>query len=107
MRVAVRLDDIAPAMNRENFDRMMGILSSRRAMPLLGVIPEDPAVYRSVLKHELFVRYNCEASHALFRIASRIKGKPVPIPAFRSIRKHSFRRFFSRTAREVSPIDDF
>ena len=40
MRVAVRLDDIAPVMNRENFDRMLGILSSRRAMPLLGVIPD-------------------------------------------------------------------
>ncbi|MCR5179129.1 MAG: DUF2334 domain-containing protein [Lachnospiraceae bacterium] len=40
MRVAVRLDDIAPVMNRENLDRMLDILSSHRAMPLLGVIPD-------------------------------------------------------------------
>ncbi len=40
MRVAVRLDDIAPVMNRESFDRMMDSLSYRRIMPLLGVIPD-------------------------------------------------------------------
>lgn len=40
MRVAVRLDDIAPGMNWKNFERMMTLLSEKNAMPLLGVIPD-------------------------------------------------------------------
>jgi predicted deacetylase len=40
MRIAVRLDDIAPIMNWKNFERMMALLSEKNAMPLLGVIPD-------------------------------------------------------------------
>ncbi len=40
MRIAVRLDDIAPVMHWENFDRMLALLDRFQAKPLLGVIPE-------------------------------------------------------------------
>ncbi|MCR5675579.1 MAG: DUF2334 domain-containing protein [Lachnospiraceae bacterium] len=40
MRLAVRLDDIAPVMHWENFERMIRLLDAVQAKPLLGVIPE-------------------------------------------------------------------
>ncbi|MBQ3789785.1 MAG: DUF2334 domain-containing protein [Lachnospiraceae bacterium] len=40
MRIGVRLDDIAPEMNRDAFERMIGILKKHQALPLLGVIPD-------------------------------------------------------------------
>lgn len=39
MRIAIRLDDIAPFMHWENLSRMIALLEERNAMPLLGVIP--------------------------------------------------------------------
>ena len=93
MRVAVRLDDIAPAMNRENFDRMMGILSSRRAMPLLGVIPnlKDEKILGmegvSVQSEEEFARMLGElvsdgaviAMHGLTHVYTTDKGGMFPL----------------------------
>ncbi|MBR5116189.1 MAG: DUF2334 domain-containing protein [Lachnospiraceae bacterium] len=40
MRIGVRLDDIAPEMNRDAFERMIGLLKDHHALPLLGVIPD-------------------------------------------------------------------
>ena len=93
MRVAVRLDDIAPAMNRENFDRMTDILSSRRAMPLLGVIPDlkDEKILGmagvSVRSEEEFARMLEElvsdgagiAMHGLTHVYSTDKGGMFPL----------------------------
>lgn len=73
---------------------------------LLGAIPEDPAVYRSQLKHFLFVHYDCEARNAVLRIASRIQGRPVPVAAYGEKGGRFFRRLFSRRLKEVVPIDD-
>jgi len=75
-------------------------------LPLLGVIPEDPVVYRSLLKHELLIRFDCEARNAIFRIASRIRGRSVHIPEYTG-RSRGFRSFFRKQLKEVSPIDDY
>ncbi len=40
MRIGVRLDDIAPDINRERFERMIELLRKYHALPLLGVIPD-------------------------------------------------------------------
>ncbi|MCR4762382.1 MAG: DUF2334 domain-containing protein [Lachnospiraceae bacterium] len=40
MRLAVRLDDIAPAMCWDRFERMTALLDRYQAKPLLGVIPD-------------------------------------------------------------------
>lgn len=75
-------------------------------LQLIGAVPEDPVVCRSLLKHDLFIHYDCEARNAVMRIASRIQGKVVPIPSYGTKRSTLFRRFFPRTMKEVKPIDD-
>lgn len=75
-------------------------------LPLLGTVPEDPAVYRSQLKHSLFVHYDCEARDAVLRIASRIQGRNVPIAAYGDTHSRLFHRLFSGRMKEVLPIDD-
>ena len=75
-------------------------------LPLLGAIPEDPVVYRSQLKHSLFVNYDCEARNAVLRIASRIQGRNVPVTQYGEKKSGLFRRLFSAPLKEVMPIDD-
>ena len=75
-------------------------------LPLLGVIPEDQAVCRSQLKHSLFISYDCEARNAVMRISARIQGRIVPLPVFENGRKHRLRNLFSRSLKEVYPLDD-
>ena len=74
-------------------------------LQLLGAVPEDPAVYRSQLKHGLFIHYDCEARNAVIRIASRIQGRYLPVTDY-GMKKSLFRNLFSRPLKEVTPIDD-
>ena len=74
-------------------------------LSLLGAIPEDSTVYRSLLKHDLFIRYDCEARNAILRIVSRIQGRNLPIVEY-GVKRTLFQRFFSRSLKEVTPIDD-
>ena len=73
---------------------------------LLGAVPEDSAVYRSQLKHDLFIRYDCEARNAVLRIASRIQGRFLPVTEYGVKRNFFLRRMFSEPLKEVTPIDD-
>ena len=75
-------------------------------LPLLGVVPEDPAVYRILLKHDLFINYDCDARDAVLRIAARIQGRNVPVPASAEKRGRLRRRLLARSLKEVVPIDD-
>jgi len=74
-------------------------------LPLIGEIPEDRVIQRVLLKHALPVQYQCEAQGAFRRIASRLDGKIVPLPAYGSEKQPLFKRFFSRPLREVMPLD--
>ena len=73
-------------------------------LELLGEIPEDPAVYRAMLRHSLCVDYDCEARRALMRIAARLCGESQPLPAYGSKRPSLFRRLFSSDLKEVTPL---
>jgi septum site-determining protein MinD len=73
---------------------------------LIGVIPEDPVVYRSLLRHDLLIHFDCEARNAVLRLAARLQGRSVPFPPCFSDRQSLWRRLFSRTIKEVTPIDD-
>ena len=75
-------------------------------LQLFGAVPEDPAVYRSQLKHDLFIHYDCEARNAVFRIASRIQGRYLPVTCFGEEKYGFFRRLFAKRLKEVAPIDD-
>ncbi len=59
-------------------------------MELLGEIPEDVHVYRALLTKRRFMDLPCEAANAVTRIASRLRGNTVPLPAYGS-RRLSFR----------------
>ena len=76
-------------------------------LPLLGTVPDDPLVYRSLLNHHLFIHDDCEARNAIFRIAARIRGRNVPVEVYGKAGRSFFRRLFDRKQREVVPIDDY
>ena len=76
-------------------------------LQLLGVIPEDPSVYRAQLKHGLFVSYQCEARGAVLRIASRIRGADTPIRDFSRKKTGLHRKVHTVTLKEVTPLDDY
>ena len=40
MKIAIRMDDITPAMDLEKFDRFKAILDKHGIKPLIGVVPE-------------------------------------------------------------------
>ena len=86
---------------------MLSALSVSRILdlPLLGAIPEDSTVYRSLLKHDLCVRYDCEARNAILRITSRIQGRALPVARYGE-KSGLFQRLFSKSLKEVTPIDD-
>ena len=75
-------------------------------LQLLGVIPEDSAVYRVQLKHGLFINYQCEARSAVLRIASRIQGAETPIKDYCRKRTGLLRKLCTGSLKEVTPIDD-
>ena len=81
------------------------VISDTLDLPLLGEIPEDPAVYRSILRHKLFMDFDCPARSAVLRIASRLRGTPVPFPEIGKARIPLLRRLFSKTIKEVTPLD--
>ena len=74
-------------------------------LELIGEIPEDQAVYRSELRHSLFVDFDCEARRALLRIAARLCGESVPFPVYGSHRIPLLRRLFFTELKEVTPLD--
>ena len=76
-------------------------------LPLLGEIPEDPAVYRSVLRHGLLTDYDCPARGAVLRIAARLRGESVPFPEIGTGRIPLLRRLFPRRLKEVVPLDQY
>lgn len=41
MKVTIRIDDITPDMNWDNFNKVMGILDSYKIKPLLGIVPNN------------------------------------------------------------------
>lgn len=60
-------------------------------VPLLGFLPEDPAVLHALNRHQTFMDEDCPARQAVERISQRFLGEYVPMPPF--ARKH---RFFGR-----------
>ncbi len=74
-------------------------------LPLLGEIPEDETVYRAQLRHRTAADYDCEARDALVRIARRLRGESVPLPAYGKKRASWFRRVSPRRLKEVSSLD--
>jgi septum site-determining protein MinD len=74
-------------------------------LPLIGEVPEDPAVYRSVLRRSLFIDYDCPARGAVLRIAGRLLDNQIPFPEIGSRKIPLRRRLFHHDLKEVTPLD--
>ena len=61
-------------------------------VPLLGYIPEDPAVQMALNNHESFVMQDCPASQAVERICRRFLGEYVPLPEITKKRRWFFKK---------------
>lgn len=59
-------------------------------MPLCGVIPESPAIYRALLQHRTALHCeDAQVRQAIENIASRLLGADTPLPVFK---EHKERR---------------
>lgn len=74
-------------------------------LELLGEMPDEPMVYRALLKHLSLMDVDCEGRSAVERIARRILGEDVPLPAYGTSRPGFFRRLFGPKLKEVKRID--
>ncbi len=81
------------------------VIADTLDLPLLGEIPEDPVVYRSILRHSFFLNYDCKARGAVLRIAGRMLGESVPLPCIGNEKVSFFHRLFPNTLKEVTPLD--
>lgn len=74
-------------------------------LELLGEIPEEPMVYRALIKHLPLMDVDCEGRSALERIARRMLGEELPLPGYGTVRPGFFRRLFGPKLKEVKRID--
>ncbi len=76
-------------------------------LELLGEIPDDSYVYRAMLTHQSLMDIDCDAAHALQRIAARMLGDPdaASLPGYGTQKLSWFRRLFQPTLKEVKRID--
>ena len=74
-------------------------------LPLLGEIPEDPVVSRSILRRSLFIDFDCSARRAVLRIAGRLAGDTVPFPDIGSSRISLLHKLFPTVLKEVTSLE--
>ena len=65
-------------------------------IPLVGEIPEDPEVYRTLLRHGNLLDVACPAAEAVKRIAARLTGAKVPFPQIGKKPLPWYKRIFAR-----------
>lgn len=73
-------------------------------LPLLGEVPDDVTVYRALIRHMPLMSCDCEARHALYRIARRIAGEVVVLPGYGTGKQKLFQRLFGRKLKEVKTL---
>lgn len=72
---------------------------------LLGEIPDDPMVYRAMLKRLSPLDVDCEAQAAFKRIALRMAGAALPLPGYGAEPLPWYQRLFRRAPKEVRQLD--
>ncbi|MBR4080468.1 MAG: septum site-determining protein MinD [Clostridia bacterium] len=73
-------------------------------LPLLGEVPEDPMVMRALVRHLPLIACDCEARHALHRIARRMNGGDAPLPGYGTGKLPLLKRLFHRKLKEVKTL---
>lgn len=72
-------------------------------LQLLGEIPEDRAVCRAALSHRTALQVECQAGDAFRRIARRMNGEEVQLPAIGTGTLPWFRKLFRRAPAQLIP----
>lgn len=73
-------------------------------LPLLGEIPEEPLLYRALLRHVAPIALASEGQQAICRTASRISGHDDPLPAYGSRKPGLMKRLFRPHIQEVNSL---
>lgn len=71
---------VRPEMIRRGEMYNPQVVANTLDVPLLGYIPEDSSVLRSVNRHQSFMDTSCPAQAAIERICRRFLGEYVPMP---------------------------
>lgn len=74
-------------------------------LSLMGEVPEDRTIYRAQIGHFSPMDADCEGQRALARIAERMAGQTVALPAYGAAPKPWYRRLFAPRIKEVKRID--
>lgn len=74
-------------------------------LELLGEVPEEPMIYRALLKHMSIMDVACEGCEALDRIARRMAGFELDLPAYGAVKPSLMRRLFGPKLKEVKRLD--
>lgn len=74
-------------------------------LELFGEMPEEPMVYRTLLKHMSLMYVACEGSQALRRIARRMMGEELALPGYGTAKPGFFQRIFGPKLKEVKRLD--
>lgn len=87
------------------------VVSETLDLQLLGEVPEDQTVYRALLTHHNLLDLDSMASSAILRIARRMTGDDVPLPAYGTETVPWYKRLFNKkpavlAEREVRCLDD-
>lgn len=91
MRIAVRLDDIAPAMDWEKFHAFAALLDEFHIKPLVGVVPDnrDENLNRGVFREDFweYIKKRQEegwvvAQHGCYHLYGQKKGGVFPLNDF-------------------------
>lgn len=82
---------VVPALVQEGEMYSPQTVATTLDIPLLGYVPEDPAVLLAIARHETIVEEPGPAQEAVDRICRRFLGEFVPMPSL-DARKRWFRR---------------
>ena len=79
MKIAIRMDDIAPGMDWEKFDRFRALCTRYNVKPLIGVVPEDANMTLAAAAGKPLLQYakRGATAYALRRIARQKIRTPI------------------------------
>lgn len=104
-RAEVIVNRLQPELIRAGEMYTAQVVGQTLDLSVLGEVPEDPAVYRALLRHTSVMGLDCEAQRAITRIAARMTGENLPLPAYGTEKVSWMKRLFGRGVKEVKPID--
>ena len=93
-RPGIVFNRVSPRLIRQGQMTPPQALAQALDMPLLGIMPDCPSVYRALLRHQRVLDCGDEAwTQAVTALAKRLMGQEAPLPEYRP---SAILRFFHR-----------